>query len=182
MKKSLLRVFMTIVSVVTALSSMSMTVFAEGEQEVSTASAGGSLGGMLLSMGLVLLVMYFLFMRPQKKKEKETKAMQDNVQIGDEIVTYGGMVGIVVRKGEDNVVIETGGEKNKIRIKTWAISENTTAKEKAAAEEKAAQKAKLTPAKGNEKSDEKPEKKTKLETAKEKDEYGEKSEKSEKKK
>ena len=81
--------------------------------------------------------------------------MQDNVQIGDEIVTYGGMVGIVVRKGEDNVVIETGGEKNKIRIKTWAISENTTAKEKAAAEEKAAKKAKMTLSKEKDDSEDK---------------------------
>lgn len=113
------------------------------------------MGGMLISMGLLLVVMYFLFMRPQKKKEKETKNMQDNIQIGDEIVTYGGMVGIVVRKGDDNVVIETGGEKNKIRIKTWAISENTTAKEKAAAEEKAAKKSKMTPAKEKDDSEDK---------------------------
>lgn len=146
MKKNLLKSLTAFISSVSAISAMSLTAFAEGEEAV-TATAGGSFSGMLISMGLLLVVMYFLFMRPQKKKEKETKDMQDNVQIGDEIVTYGGMVGIVVRKGEDNVVIETGGEKNKIRIKTWAISENTTAKEKAAAEEKAAKKAKMTPAK-----------------------------------
>ncbi len=154
MKKSLLKVFTAFVTALTAVSAMSLTVFAEGEEQ-QMATAGGSMGGMLISMGLVLVVMYFLFMRPQKKKEKETKSMQENVQIGDEIVTYGGMVGIVVRKGEDNVVIETGGEKNKIRIKTWAISENTTAKEKAAAEEKAAKKARMTPAKEKEESEDK---------------------------
>jgi len=153
MKKSLLKVLTAFAASLSAISVMSLTAFAEGEQQANTATAGGSLGGMLISMGLLLVVMYFLFMRPQKKKEKETKSMQDNVQIGDEIVTYGGMVGIVVRKGEDNVVIETGGEKNKIRIKTWAISENTTAKEKAAAEEKAAKKAKMTPAPAKEKDD-----------------------------
>jgi preprotein translocase subunit YajC len=71
--------------------------------------------------------------RPQKKKEKETKNMQSNIQIGDEIVTIGGIVGLVIRKGEDNVVIETGGEKNKMRIKLWAISENTSALERAKA-------------------------------------------------
>ena len=146
MKKNLLKSLTAFISSVSVISAMSLTAFAEGE-EAATATAGGSFSGMLISMGLLLVVMYFLFMRPQKKKEKETKDMQDNVQIGDEIVTYGGMVGIVVRKGDDNVVIETGGEKNKIRIKTWAISENTTAKEKAAAEEKAAKKAKMTPAK-----------------------------------
>ena len=154
MKKSFLRFLTVVLSSVSAMSLMSLTVFAEGEG-TTTASAGGSMGGMLISMGLLLVVMYFLFMRPQKKKEKETKNMQDNIQIGDEIVTYGGMVGIVVRKGDDNVVIETGGEKNKIRIKTWAISENTTAKEKAAAEEKAAKKSKMTPAKEKDDSEDK---------------------------
>lgn len=154
MKKNLLKSLTAFISSVSAISAMSLTAFAEGEEAV-TATAGGSFSGMLISMGLLLVVMYFLFMRPQKKKEKETKDMQDNVQIGDEIVTYGGMVGIVVRKGEDNVVIETGGEKNKIRIKTWAISENTTAKEKAAAEEKAAKKAKMTPAKEKDDSEDK---------------------------
>lgn len=152
MKKSFIRVLTAVLSAVSAMSLMSVTAFAEGEEQAA-ATAGGSFSGMLISMGLLLVVMYFLFMRPQKKKEKETKEMQDSVQIGDEIVTYGGMVGIVVRKGEDNVVIETGGEKNKIRIKTWAISENTTAKEKAAAEEKAAKKAKMTPAPAKEKDD-----------------------------
>lgn len=154
MKKSFIRFLTVILSAVSAISLMSVTAFAEGEEQAA-ATAGGSFSGMLISMGLLLVVMYFLFMRPQKKKEKETKDMQDNVQIGDEIVTYGGMVGIVVRKGDDNVVIETGGEKNKIRIKTWAISENTTAKEKAAAEEKAAKKAKMTPAKEKDDSEDK---------------------------
>lgn len=154
MKKSFLRFLTVVLSAVSAMSLMSLTAFAEGEG-TTTESVGGSMGGMLISMGLLLVVMYFLFMRPQKKKEKETKNMQDNIQIGDEIVTYGGMVGIVVRKGDDNVVIETGGEKNKIRIKTWAISENTTAKEKAAAEEKAAKKSKMTPAKEKDDSEDK---------------------------
>ena len=50
--------------------------------------------------------------------------------VGDEVVTGGGIVGIVVRTGGDTVVIETGGERHKLRIKTWAISENVTATER----------------------------------------------------
>lgn len=145
--KTLLKVMTAFVSTASITAMASITAFAEGDTASATASAGGSMTGMLISMGLVLVVMYFLLIRPQKKKEKETKSMQDTVQVGDEIVTYGGIVGIVVRRGEDNVVIETGGEKNKIRIKTWAISENTTAKEKMLAEEKAMKKARMTPAK-----------------------------------
>ena len=56
--------------------------------------------------------------------------MQESLQIGDEIVTGGGIVGIVVSVGEDTVVIETGGAKHKLRIKNWAITENVTAAER----------------------------------------------------
>ena len=80
-----------------------------------------------------------LFLRPQHvctpMLKSEIKALY--AQIGDEIVTIGGIVGMVVRKGDDNVVIETGGERNKLRIKLWAISENTTSHERTAAEKEA---------------------------------------------
>ena len=59
------------------------------------------------------------------------KDLQSSIQVGDEVVTNGGIVGMVVRTGEDTVVIETGGERNKIRIKSWAIAENVSAKERA---------------------------------------------------
>ncbi len=84
------------------------------------------MGSLILSCVLFFAVFYFIGVRPQRKKEKEQKAMRDALQIGDEVTTIGGIVGIVVRKGEDTVVIETGGDRSKIRVKTWAISENLT--------------------------------------------------------
>ncbi|MCM1328715.1 MAG: preprotein translocase subunit YajC [Ruminococcus sp.] len=80
----------------------------------------------LIMMAIIFGLMYLLMIRPQKKKEKEAKEMRDNLQIGDEVTTIGGITGIVVRKTEDTVVIETGGDRSKIRVKTWAISENAT--------------------------------------------------------
>lgn len=80
----------------------------------------------LLPMVVLVVFMYLLMIRPQKKKEKEQKEMRDNLQIGDEVTTIGGITGIIVRKGEDTVVIETGGDRSKIRVKTWAVSENLT--------------------------------------------------------
>ena len=77
-------------------------------------------------IGITILLFYFLAIRPQKKKEKEAKQLRDNLQIGDEVTTIGGITGIVVRKTEDTVVIETGGDRSKIRVKIWAISENAT--------------------------------------------------------
>ena len=89
-------------------------------------SMTGSIIYMIFSFGLLIVVFYFFMIRPQKKKEKEAKALRDNLQIGDEVTTIGGITGIVVRKTEDTVVIETGGDRSKIRVKLWAISENAT--------------------------------------------------------
>ncbi|MBP1549212.1 MAG: preprotein translocase subunit YajC [Oscillospiraceae bacterium] len=86
----------------------------------------GSIIYMIFSFGLLFVVFYFFMIRPQKKKEKEAKQLRDNLQIGDEVTTIGGITGIVVRKTEDTVVIETGGDRSKIRVKLWAISENAT--------------------------------------------------------
>lgn len=88
---------------------------------------------------LIIIVFYFLLIRPQKKKDNEAKAMRENIQIGDEIMTIGGIVGLVVKKTEDTVVIETGGDKSKLRIKMWAIQENITLTEKANAAKAAKQ-------------------------------------------
>ncbi len=80
----------------------------------------------LVIFGVIIFFMYFIMIRPQKKKEKEQKNMRNNLQIGDVVTTIGGITGIVVRKTEDTVVIETGSDKSKIRVKIWAISENET--------------------------------------------------------
>ena len=79
---------------------------------------------------VMFVLLYFMAIRPQKKRDKELKEMQQSLQVGDEIVTGGGIVGIVVSVGEDTVVIETGGAKHKLRIKNWAITENVTAAER----------------------------------------------------
>ena len=79
-------------------------------------------------MVLLFAVMYFILIRPQKKKEKEQQAMQRAVRVGDEIVTIGGIVGLVTRVEDDTIQIETGGDRHKMRIKTWAIQENITVK------------------------------------------------------
>ena len=94
------------------------------------AGNGANPTGGMLSMVIWLVVMvaafYFFLFRPQKKREKEVKQLQDSLQIGDEIVTNGGSVGIVVSIKEDTVVIETGSDRSKVRIKRWAIASNET--------------------------------------------------------
>lgn len=68
-----------------------------------------------------LVIMYFFIIMPQKKQEKETAKMRDNLQIGDEISTNGGILGRVVKIKDDIVTIETGSNKNKLKIFKWAV-------------------------------------------------------------
>lgn len=93
---------------------------------LETATAATSTYTLLTSVlpfVLVIVVMYFMLIRPQKKKDKQLQDMRSNIEIGDTVVTIGGIVGLVVSIKEDTVVIETGTDRSKIRFKRWAISE-----------------------------------------------------------
>ena len=100
----------------------------------------GSPMGMILML-LMIPAMYFLMIRPQKKKQKQEQQMRDSIQIGDEITTIGGIMGRVVTVKEDSLIIETGADRNKMKITRWAVSANNTANEKAEAERQAAKEA-----------------------------------------
>ena len=87
----------------------------------STASGAGMLAS-FLPLVLILVVFYFMLIRPQNKKTKQEAAMRSNLQIGDEVVTYGGIIGIIVSIKDDTLVIETGNERSKIRILRKAVA------------------------------------------------------------
>ena len=90
----------------------------------SSAEASSSLLVILaqmLPLVLVLVIMYFMLIRPQRKKEKKIQEMRNNLQVGDEIITSGGIIGRVVSLREDTILIETGSDRSKIRIKRWAV-------------------------------------------------------------
>ena len=91
--------------------------------------AGGTFMVMLIQMLpliLIFVVFYFFLIRPQRKREKEIQKMRSNIEVGDEIVTSGGIIGRVVSIREDTVVIETGSDRSKIRIARGAIQQNNT--------------------------------------------------------
>lgn len=87
----------------------------------------------ILMVGL-FVVMYFVMIRPQKKRQKEEQERRDAVQIGDEITTIGGIMGRVVTVKEDSLVIETGADRTKMKITRWALQTNNTADERLQAE------------------------------------------------
>ncbi|GAA6514121.1 preprotein translocase subunit YajC [Merdimmobilis hominis] len=73
-------------------------------------------------------ILYFFMIRPQKKKEKEIQLMRSKLEVGDEIVTIGGIIGRVVNIKDETIVIETGSDRSKIRITRWAVQQNNSAK------------------------------------------------------
>lgn len=79
--------------------------------------------GMVTIVYLVVMiaVFYFLLIRPQKKREKETRMMLDNMRPGDEVVTIGGIMGNILTIKEDRVVIETGANKTKLTFEKSAV-------------------------------------------------------------
>lgn len=74
---------------------------------------------------LVFVVMYFLMIRPQKKKDKQIQDMRNSLQVGDEIVTIGGICGKIVKTKEDTIVIAVGADKVKFEMMRWSVSSVT---------------------------------------------------------
>ena len=123
---------------------------------MEASTSAGAYGWTSIILPLILLgAFYFILIRPQRKKEKKDAEMRKNVQVGDEIVTAGGIVGIVCKLEEETLVIETGGDRSKLRIKRWAVSQNIDAEKESAAAAAAAKSATAEKASKPKKSDEK---------------------------
>ena len=86
-------------------------------------ATGGLLGSLfpIIMLVVMFVAMYFLTIRPQKKAEKEANDMRNNLEIGDEITTIGGIVGKIVSIKEETCVIETTKNGTKIRILKQAV-------------------------------------------------------------
>lgn len=76
----------------------------------------------LLPFALIIVVFYFILIRPQRKRDKEEQNMRSNLKVGDSVVTRGGIVGKITNIKDDLLTIETGANAVKIRIQRWAVS------------------------------------------------------------
>ena len=75
----------------------------------SAPAAGGDMQSSLMSMlplVLMFVVLYFVMIRPQMKKQKEHRSMIDALAKGDEIATVGGMLGKVTKLGDSHLSLE----------------------------------------------------------------------------
>ena len=69
----------------------------------ATAAESGNLGGTLIQLALILLIFYFLLIRPQQKRNKAHQDMVEALKAGDKVMTTGGIYG-TVRKIKDNEI------------------------------------------------------------------------------
>lgn len=76
----------------------------------------------LVIFAILLFAMWFLIMRPQKKKEKEINNMRNSLKQGDEIITIGGIYGKVMKVKDESIIIQVGVDKVKFEITKWAVS------------------------------------------------------------
>ena len=97
----------------------------------------GSLLPMILIYAVIIGLVYLFLIRPNSKKKKEEAAMRNNLEIGDEITTIGGIVGRVVAIKDEE---ETGSDRVKMKFKKWCISSVDTVKEAPKSENEAVEK------------------------------------------
>lgn len=82
------------------------------------------MGLLVIELVIFIAIFYFLILAPQRKQRKAIEQMLAGLQMGDKIVTIGGIIGKIVKIKEDEVVIETGtgNEKSTIKFQKSAIS------------------------------------------------------------
>ena len=90
------------------------------------ATANGAMGTGMMIFWIVIMVamMYFLMIRPQKKEQKKLQAMLNDLAVGDAVITTSGFYGIVIDITDDDVIVEFGNNKNcRIPMRKTAITE-----------------------------------------------------------
>ena len=85
----------------------------------------GSMVQIVVMMVVLFAIMYFMIIRPQKKREKLTQQMLAALTVGDKLVTIGGIQGKITQIKDDTLVLETGSasEKSYVKVSRWAVKE-----------------------------------------------------------
>jgi preprotein translocase subunit YajC len=91
---------------------------AHAQAAAPTSGFGGDLSGLLLIGGMFIL-MYFMIIRPQRKRQKEQQTLVGGVAKGDEVLTTGGILGKVTKVEGDYMVLEVS---NNVELKFQKVS------------------------------------------------------------
>ncbi len=97
----------------------------------ATAAQGSALSGTLIQLALILLIFYFLLIRPQQKRNKAHQDMVAALKVGDKVMTNGGVYGKVTKVNGTELSLEIAPDVN-IKIERMAISSLIVEKNKSA--------------------------------------------------
>lgn len=76
----------------------------------------------IIILVVFIALMYFMLIRPQKKKDKAIQDMRNGLSVGDEIVTIGGIYGKIVKTKDETIVIQVGADRVKMEMAKWSVS------------------------------------------------------------
>ena len=94
---------------------------AAGAAGAEAPSATAALLQMIVPMALIVVVFYFMLIRPQRKKDKKVKEMLANLKQGDRICTIGGIYGTITGIRDDSVILAVGTQDTPMVLARWAI-------------------------------------------------------------
>ena len=90
-------------------------------QNAGAVGGAGVLIANLLPFVLLIVIFYFMLIRPQKKKDKENKNMLASLKVGDNVTTIGGLCGKITSIRDDVLTLEVGADKVKLVYERWSI-------------------------------------------------------------
>jgi preprotein translocase subunit YajC len=99
---------------------MLLTILAQA-QNAPAAAPGGGIGSFLVPMALIFTMMYFVMIRPQKKRQTEQQRLMSALKTGDRIVTNGGIHGMISNVKDGTVIVKVA-DNVKIEIEKSAIT------------------------------------------------------------
>jgi preprotein translocase subunit YajC len=91
--------------------------------QTATDSSGGGTMGLILPLLIMLPVFYFLIIRPQQTRAKQTKQMLEALRRGDRVVTNGGIIGTIAKVISDTEVAIDIAENVRVRVVRSMISQ-----------------------------------------------------------
>ncbi len=83
---------------------------------------------MLFTFGplfLMFVIMYFMMIKPQKKRDQAVADMRSKLEVGNNITTIGGVMGRIVAIRDDQITVETGADRVKLHFTRWSIQSVT---------------------------------------------------------
>jgi preprotein translocase, yajC subunit len=86
------------------------------------ANAAGSLG-MFFPLILMGFFLYFFVMKPQKKRQKEVMDMRSSLKVGDTVILYSGLIGLIIEIKDDTMVLECAPDNTHLTFKNWSVRE-----------------------------------------------------------